>query len=552
MLNSLSIRNVVLIEDLHLEFDKGLCVLTGETGAGKSILLDALGLALGVRAETRLLRQGAKKADVTACFSLAAQHPLWAELDDQGISYEGSEVIFRRYLEEDGKSKCFLNDQIISQTLMRRLGQQLVEIHGQFDQLQDAKSHLAAIDAYGKIEKQSVQEAFKVYQIAKMELDSFQEKMAKSFERQTFLHFAVEEIEKATPHPGEEEELESEKSFISHRAKIADVLSAVDQNLAPVLAGLSQSHKAFSRIQDLLPEKINPLLEASDRAFLESQEILEGIKVLAREVEGTQQSLESIENRLYVLKLLCRKYQTQNLLDTLAAFKSELLALENGENHIETLEQIVIASKDDYFTKAQALSELRKKSALALETALARELSPLKLEHAKLRVKFEELAEAAWSPDGIDRVEFYTQMNPGSPQGPLSAIASGGELSRLMLALKVVLTQSGLVPTLIFDEIESGTGGAVAAAMGERLKVLSQNIQLLAITHSPQIASHGTQHLAVFKVMKEGETTTHVKALGQEERWEEVARMLAGEEITEEARAAAKRLMGGGPQARQN
>lgn len=544
MLNSLSIRNVVLIEDLHLEFDKGLCVLTGETGAGKSILLDALGLALGERAEARLLRQGTQKADVTACFSLDASHPLWRELDEQGISYEGSEVIFRRYLEEDGKSKCFLNDQIISQTLMRRLGQQLVEIHGQFDQLLDARSHLAAIDVYGKVNKKPLQDAFKVYQIAQEALASFQEKLAKSFERQAFLHFAIEEIEKTGPRQGEEEELELEKSFIAHRAKIADVLSVVDQNLAPVLAGLSQSHKALYRIQDLLPEKINPLLEASDRALLESQEILEGIKSLTREVEGTQQGLETIENRLYTLKSLSRKYQTQDLIASLSEFREELSALDQGENHIEDLKAALVRSKESYLKEARTISEVRKKSALALEIALTQELSPLKLDHAKLWVKFEELGEESWGSSGVDRLEFYTQMNPGSPEGPLSAIASGGELSRLMLALKVILTQSGLVPTLIFDEIESGTGGAVAAAMGERLKALSQNIQLLAITHSPQIASHGTQHLSVFKVMKEGRTTTHVQALGQEERWEEVARMLAGEEITEEARAAAKRLMG--------
>lgn len=546
MLNSLSIRNIVLIQELHLEFEKGLCVLTGETGAGKSILLDALGLALGARAETRLLRQGAKRAEVTACFSLAPHHPLWQDLEEHGIPYDGPEIIFRRFLEEDGKSKCFLNDQVITQTLMRRLGQQLVEIHGQFDRLLDAKSHLTAIDGYGKIDKGLVQEAFKAYQAAKNDLQSFQDKMAKAFERQTFLHFAVEEIEKADPRQGEEEELESEKSLISHRAKIADALMVVNQNLGTVLTGLSQSHKSLDRIQDLLPEKINPLLEATDRALLESQEIFEGMKTLTREVEGTQYSLETIENRLYTLKSLCRKYQTPDLLARLAEFREELSALEQGENHIAALERAVVVSKDIYYTKAKALSDLRKKWATALETALMQELSPLKLDHVKLRVNFEERAEETWGSSGIDRVEFYTQMNPGSPEGPLSTIASGGELSRLMLALKVVLTQSGLVSTLIFDEIESGTGGAVAAAMGERLKVLSQNIQLLAITHSPQIASHGSQHMVVFKVMEAGNTTTHVKALDQGERWEEVARMLAGEEITEEARAAAKRLMGSG------
>lgn len=544
MLSSLTIRNVVLIEDLHLEFDKGLCVLTGETGAGKSILLDALGLALGARGETRLLRQNAKKADVTACFSLHADHPFWQELEDQDISYEGGQVIFRRHLEEDGKSKCFLNDQMISQTLMRRLGQQLVEIHGQFDRLLDAKSHLAAIDSYGKVDKESTQKAFKTYQDAKEELSSFQEKMAKSFERVAFLRFACEEIEKASPRQGEEEELEAEKNFISHRAKLADALLVVHENSSSVLTGLFQSHKALNRIQDLLPEKIQPLLEASDRAILESQEIFEGIKILTRDLEGSQQSLEVIENRLHFLKSLCRKYQTQDLLNSLVEFKKELLALENAENYIDELEQAVKTSKDDYFRNAQSLSETRKKQGRDLQLILEKELPPLKLEHAKFRVKFEELAEEAWGPCGIDRIEFYIQMNPGSPEGPLALIASGGELSRLMLALKVVLAQSGGLSTLIFDEIESGTGGAVAAAMGERLKGLAENLQLLVITHSPQIASHGTQHFVVCKMTKEGETTTHVKVLKQEEKWEEIARMLAGEEITDEARAAAKRLVG--------
>lgn len=544
MLNSLSIRNVVLIKDLHLTFEKGLCVLTGETGAGKSILLDALGLALGARAETRLLRQGAKGADVTACFSLPPHHPLWQELDEQGLFYEGSDLIFRRHLDEDGKSKCFLNDQMISQTLMRRLGQQLVEIHGQFDQLLDAKSHLATLDAFGKIDKKPVQDAFKTYQDAKKDLQTFQEKILKSLERQTFLRFASEEIEKLVPREGEEEELESEKNFIAHRAKIAEALSVVHQNLSTTLTQLSQSHKALDRIQDLLPEKINPLLEAADRAILESQEVVEGVISLTREVEGTQQSLESIENRLHVLRALSRKYQTTNLLQSLKEFKEELFLLEQGENHIETLEKKMMDLKGEYLQKAQDLSEKRKKSALILQTAIERELAPLKLEHAKLWVKVEELVEDSWGPSGIDHIEFYAQMNPGSAEGTLSSIASGGELSRLMLALKVILSQSSIIPTLIFDEIESGTGGAVASSMGERLKVLSQHMQLLAITHSPQIASHGTQHLVVFKVMQAKETTTHVRALSHEERWEEVARMLAGEEITEEARAAAKRLMG--------
>ncbi len=545
MLEALSIRNIVLINDLSIDFERGLCVLTGETGAGKSILLDALGLALGTRAEARLLRQGASKAQVTATFSLPSSHPIWQELDEQGISYEGGEVIFRRVLEADGKSKCFLNDQLITQALMRRLGQNLVEIHGQFDQLLDAKSHLSALDAYGRIEKGPLQTAFEDYQKAKTALHTFQEKLAKSFERQIFLRSAIEDIEKTDPKVGEEESLEADRSLIAHRAKIAETLLEVDQTISTALTGLFQSHKALSRIQDLLPEKINPLLKASDQAIVEGQEVLEGIKALKAEVAGTPQDFEIIENRLYVLRSLSRKYLAEDLVSRLIEFKEEMMALEQGEDHLSTLETAVSAAKNLFLEQARFVSERREKAARSLEAALAAELPPLKLDRAVFRVNFETLAPEAWGPAGIDQVEFYIQTNPGAPEGRLSAIASGGELSRLMLALKVVLVQSGAIPTLIFDEIESGTGGAVASAMGERLKALSQNIQVLAITHSPQIASHGTRHLVVFKVMEDHGTTTHLKALDRKERQEEVARMLAGEEITEEARAAAKRLMGG-------
>ncbi len=547
MLEVLSIRNIVLIDDLHIDFTKGLCVLTGETGAGKSILLDALGLALGARAEARLLRQGERKAQVTAIFSLPPSHPFWLELEEHGISSEGHEIIFRRLLEMDGKSKCFLNDQLISQTLMRRLGDQLVEIHGQFDQLLDPRSHLTALDIYGKVEKGPTEEAFRTFQEAKENLAAFQANLAKSLERETFLRFAIEEIEKINPRRGEEAELELERALIANRAKIAEALLVIDQNLSGALTGLSQSHKALSRIQELLPEKMNPLLEASDRAIIESQEILEGIKEVKQEVEGTHHSLEALENRIYALRTLSRKYQTDDLVSCLSEFKNELSHLEKGEDHIGALERAVSVAKNAYLEQAKVLSDARKMAACALERSIARELPPLKLEHAQFRVQFQDLLEDAWGPFGIDRIEFYIQTNPGLPEGPLAAIASGGELSRLMLALKVVLAQSSAVPTLIFDEIESGTGGAVASAMGERLKALSHTIQILAITHSPQIASFGAQHLVVFKVMENQETRTYVEALDHEKRCEEVARMLAGEKITEEARAAAKRLMGEGP-----
>ncbi|MBY0500704.1 MAG: DNA repair protein RecN [Alphaproteobacteria bacterium] len=544
MLQALSIQNIVLINDLHIEFEEGLCVLTGETGAGKSILLDALGLALGGRSEARFLRQGTQRAQVIAVFSLSPLHPCWQELEEQGLSYENHEIIFRRMLESDGKSKCFLNDQVISQGLMRRLGREIVEIHGQFDQLLEPKSHLAALDAFGKIDRFPLSGAFKSYQDAKEKLKTLRETLDKAAERQAFLHFACQEIEKIAPRAGEEIELEAEKALISHRAKIAEALIIVEQNISSGLSSLSQTHKALNRIQSFLPERVTPMLESCDLALVESQEVLEGMKILKGEVEDSPHNLEALENRLYTLRALSRKYQTEDPISYLLEVKKELSALNHPHDQLKEAEDQVKKAKTTFIEMARCFSEKRKETARALEEAMGRELLALKLEQAKFRVHFEERSEEGWGASGIDLIEFYIQTNPGTSEGPLAAIASGGELSRLMLALKVVLAQSGATPTLIFDEIESGTGGAVSSAIGVRLKELSQKMQVLAITHSPQIASHGCQHLRVIKHMSEGETTTHIQNLNQEEQHEEVARMLAGEKITDEARAAAKRLIG--------
>lgn len=543
MLESLSIRNIVLIEDLQISFKNGLCLLTGETGAGKSILLDALGLALGARAEARLLRPGTSKAQVIAVFSLPSIHPLWQELDDQGIDHEGGELIFRRILEADGKSKCFLNDQVITQSLMRQLGQELVEVHGQFDRLIHSKSQLKALDDYGKIDRSHVEEAFKIYQEARENLKTFHEDLDRTQERQVFLRFASDEIEKINPKPGEVAGLERERALISHHAKMAETLTTIDQGLSPTLSGLFQSHKALVRIQDLIPEKITPLLKMADRAIIEVQELCEELKSLQGEVENTPHDLETLENRLYALRGLARKYHTEDLPASLKAFQEELNSFDHGEDSLKALEKKSEEARQIYIEKANHLSKTRKEKALELQKALTKELGPLKLGQARFRVHFDVCPENGWGPQGCDRIEFYIQTNPGVPEGPLSTVASGGELSRLMLALKVVLVQSGAVPTLIFDEIESGTGGAVAAAMGERLEALSHTLQILAITHSPQIAAYGTEHLVISKSIQKGTTTTHVCVLEEDERDEEIARMLAGEEITEEARAAARRLM---------
>ncbi len=545
MLRLLSIRNIVLINELEIDFQSGLSVLTGETGAGKSILLDALGFALGERTDSRLLRQGELSAQVTAIFSLSPQHPIVGELEAQEIPTENGEIIFRRLLTSEGKTKCYLNDQLVSQNLMRKIGQSLVQIHGQHERLLDAKTHCDALDAFGKLETDKIEQLFNSYQMAKKELQTFKDNLARSFERRTFLEFAIEEIEKVQPLLGEIESLEQERSFVAHSAKIADVLQSVEKSCDTALLEVSSAHKALHRISDLSPEKIAPLWEASDRSLIELQEVIEGMRHLKREVDGTQHSLESLENRLHTLRTLTRKYQCSDLLECLTGFKQEIERLFNSEDLLEKLEEKVIEERKAYKAFAEDLTEKRKKAALILEKEIHIELIPLKLERARFTVHFEPLDENAWGPKGCDKVEFYIQTNPGSREGPLAEIASGGELSRFMLALKAILVHSASIPILIFDEIESGTGGAVAAAIGDRLKSLSEKMQVLAITHSPQIASTGDHHFVVHKVVEANQTSAHIRNLTSDEKYEEVARMLAGEQITEEARAAARRLVGG-------
>ncbi len=543
MLETLVIRNIVLIDTLQIDFREGLCVLTGETGAGKSILLDALGLALGARAEARLLRQGAEQASVTALFQLPSSHAIWEELTLQEVTHDKASLLFRRTLKADGKSQCFLNDQLISQPLMRRFGQVLVEIHGQFDTLLEPKSQLLALDAYGKVDMTSTQRAFKNYQDANAALEAFEKKLAHSAERQAFLHFAIKEIEQLSPQHGEMAHLEQEKSLIAHGAKLSEALHFVEQALTPLITPLSQSHKSLDRIQSYLPEKISPLLEATDRALLDVQDIVESVTTLKRDTAEAAHTLEKVEDRLHGLRALSRKYLCEDLADCLLHFKTELASFEQGEDHKYLLEATLQEKKTSYLEVARQLSAQRQAAAHSLEMALTGEFHPLKLTHARFRVHLAELSEESWRETGIDRIEFYIQTNPDTPEGPLNTIASGGERARFMLALKGILAQSGTVSTLIFDEIESGTGGAVASAMGERLKKLSQQMQVLAITHSPQIAAQGTQHLLVFKKVVEGRTITELRSLEGHERHEEVARMLAGHDVTDEARAAAMRLM---------
>ncbi len=546
MLQSLTIRDVVLIEKLDLDFLPGLCVFTGETGAGKSILLDSLGLAMGERADVGLIRKGAEKSQVVATFSVAPSHPLGALLSEHDIPFDEGVVALKRILNREGPSKCFINDLPVTVTLLRQVAEMLIEIHGQFDQLLESKTHRKALDTFGDFDLDDVARAYGRFKEELKIYEDAQAYLAAAKERESFIKFTLEDLEKLAPKPSEEERLQGEKSRVAHRGKIAQAAGDADQALSEGIMGkLVLAQKSLERVQDFLPEAITPLMETLDRAMIEVEEAGAGLQDLLNSVRGEALSLESVESRLYELRSAARKHNVgaDGLYDFMTRLKDELQTLEQGEDHLITLKQAVDLARDSYLKAAQKLSQLRQTAARKLEAAMGVELEPLKLGQAKFIVHAEEMDESHWTQYGIDRIEFHVATNPGTPSGPLAKIASGGEMSRLMLALKVVLAGKSSVPTLIFDEIDTGTGGAVAAAMGERLKRLSKDMQVLTITHSPQVAAKGDQHFHVAKSVTGEVTLTKVFTLDPQERFEEIARMLSGSQVTDEARAQAKKLM---------
>ncbi len=551
MLTGLAIRNVVLIEQLILTFESGLTVLTGETGAGKSILLDALGLALGARSEAGLVRSGASLAVVTAEFSLPEDHPAFALLAEQGLQAQRN-LILRRQVGSDGRSRAFVNDQPVSIGLLRQLGDLLVEIEGQFEAhgLLDVSTHRGHLDRFAALENHvaRTRAAFAAWRKAKQEHAEAAALTDKARSDEEYLRHAVAELDLAAPKAGEEAELAAERARLSNREQALEALNGAISDLSGdrgTERTLASALRRLQRITDKLGSEGETAVAALDRASIELTEGIAALGRLVASIDADPHRLEKLEERLYLLRDLARKHRIPP--DGLSEFhdglKKQLASLENKGGDIAKLREAEQKAREAYMTAAEALSKGRTRAIKFLEAAVRDELPPLKLERARFTVQVEKLEEQRWGEEGWDQVSFVVATNPGAAPGPIEQVASGGELARFMLALTVVLAGGQAAETLIFDEVDSGISGATATAVGERLKRLSEHFQMLVVTHSPQVAALADQHWCVAKESFRNNTITSVTALDKKQRREEIARLLAGATITDEARAAADKLL---------
>ena len=553
MLIQLAIRDIVLIDRLELHFHEGLSVLTGETGAGKSILLDAFALALGGRGDGSLVRHGENQGQVTAVFDCPLDHPARRIAADADIDIDG-DLILRRVQVADGRTRAFVNDQPVSVQVLRAIGATLVEIHGQHDDraLVDPVSHRAILDAFGGLsaEVQAVTEAARRVREARTALQEHRNRIQKARKEADFLRHAVEELTNLNPRAGEEETLAGRRVVMMQSEKVAQDLNeayeVVAGNTSPVNE-LSAAVRKLERRSAQAPSLVEPSVKALDAALVAIDEARAALEEAIRATEYDPRELEQTEERLFALRAAARKYDVPA--DELAAlrqrFEEDVAAIDAGEEKLVGLENALKEADAAYVKAAKALSAGRKKAAQSLDAAVQAELPPLKLERARFITEI-TTDEDSRDPSGFERVEFWAQTNPGTRPGPLMKVASGGELSRFMLALKVVLADKGSAPTLVFDEIDTGVGGAVADAIGQRLARLARKVQVMAVTHAPQVAAKAGSH---FLIAKEGvrggedRVATRVIPLEATPRREEIARMLAGATITEEARAAAARLL---------
>ncbi|KMO32594.1 DNA recombination protein RecN [Methylobacterium variabile] len=552
MLVQLAIRDIVLIDKLELNFREGLSVLTGETGAGKSILLDAFTLALGGRGDGRLVRQGEAQGQVTAVFDVAPDHPARALAAAAEIDTEG-DLILRRIQVADGRTRAFVNDQPVGVQVLRAIGAALVEIHGQHDDraLSDSTTHRAILDAFGGLSARqaAVAEAARRVRQARSALSEHRARVEAARKEVDFLRHAVEELAALDPKPGEETELAERRTAMQQGEKVArelnEALDAVAGQGSPT-AHLSAALRKLERRAALAPGLVEPSIAALDNALVALDEARTSLEDALQAAEFDPRELERVEERLFGLRAAARKYNVA--VDDLAAlrerYEGDVAVIDAGEEALGRLEADLASADAAYLEKAQGLSKGRRKAAAALDKAVQAELPPLKLERARFISEIATDPEAR-DPAGLDRVEFWAQTNPGTRPGPMMKVASGGELSRFMLALKVVLADKGSAPTLIFDEIDTGVGGAVADAIGARLARLSARVQVVAVTHAPQVAARATTHFLIAKEAVKGSdrVATRVKPLAAVPRQEEIARMLAGATVTEEARAAAARLL---------
>lgn len=552
MLTGLSIRDIVLIDKLNLSFEEGLTVLTGETGAGKSILLDSLGLATGDRADRALVRQGQPQGIVTAEFCVAPDHAACQLLEQDGLDGGDGTVILRRSVGSDGRSRAWANDQPISRSRLANLGALLLEVHGQHDDrgLLDISAHRKLLDLYGghvsalgKVSKayERLKEAKQALADAEADFDAAQK------DEEYILH-AQEELSALNPVEGEESELADQRALMMQGEKLLTDLQAYLEDLSgrngaeSVIRGVL---RRMERTEGAAADRLASVVLSLDRASVELSEGTEELGRLVRELQFDPQDLEAVEERLFEIRRLARKHNCSpdQLSEIFAEFEGKAKALSAGDELVRRAREEVEEARQQMIAAVEALREKRKRSAAKLDKLVTAELPPLKLEKAIFRTGIEPLSEEDWGPLGGERVVFEVKTNPSTPYGPMLKVASGGELARFILALKVVLAESGSVPVMVFDEVDRGIGGATASAVGERLKRLSDAAQILVVTHSPQVAARGDSQYQISKSDVAGTTTTSVKQLVNSERREEIARMLAGAEITDAARAAADQLL---------
>ena len=555
MLAQLSIRDIVLIDRLDLRLDGGLTVLTGETGAGKSILLDAFALALGARGDGSLVRAGQASGQVTAAFDPPSGHASLAIAQRNDIPIDG-DLILRRVQMADGRTRAFVNDQPVSVQTLRDIGATLVEIHGQHDDraLVDGAMHRALVDSFGGLGAllAETREAHAAWRATETELAAERDRVARARADADYLRHAHAELSKLSPRPGEEEALATARTAMMQAEKVTGELREAHDSLSgdhSPIAGLSSLMRRLERRAAQAPALIEPPVKALDAAIEALELAAQSVESALRDAKFDPRELERVEERLFALRGAARKYSTG--VDALPAladkFAADLAALDAGEARLKALDKALAAARQKLDKAAAALSAARRKAAATLDKTVNAELPPLKLERATFTTQIDS-DPANPGPDGVDRVEFFVQTNPGARPGPLMKVASGGELARFMLALKVALADRGTAPTLVFDEIDTGVGGAVADAIGRRLERLSGRAQVLAVTHAPQVAARAAGHFRIAKDLadKGKRVATRVDPLPPDARKEEIARMLSGATITDEARAAAGKLLAGG------
>ena len=552
MLARLSIRDIILIDRLDIDFGSGLAALTGETGAGKSILLDAFALALGARGEAALVRHGAEQGQVIAAFEVAKGHPARRVLAANDLVADADdELIVRRVQFADGRTRAFVNDQPVSVQVLRALGAALVEIHGQHDEraFVEAATHRALVDAFGGLEDDAaaVSRLWHEHRARKAAVEAHRADVERAQREAEWLRHAVDELRRLAPETGEETALAERRAAMMQAEKVAEDLRATHEAISGPQSPVPPLATAVRRLERRAvqaPALIGPIVKALDAALSALDEARTHLEQALGVAQYDPQELERIEERLFALRAAGRKYNVP--IDELAAltrrYEDDLALIDAGAERLKALEQEAQAAATRYREAAQALSAARARAAQALDKAVNAELKPLKLERAQFSTQIEAEGEG---PEGLDRIEFWVRTNPGTRPGPLMKVASGGELARFLLALKVVLADRGSAPTLIFDEVDTGVGGAIADAIGVRLARLASGVQVIAVTHAPQVAARADRHYLITKdaLAKGKRVATRVVELKAERRREEIARMLAGAEITAEARAAAERLI---------